>query len=82
MFGEEVERKLRDRIGWTTAAVASSIAWPKKDVRIIYGDDFILRGPRTAHTMLSPGYGAGMLRVADELDALGLELLRHGNRPS
>ena len=45
VFGEEVDRKLRSRLGWISAAVASSIPWPEKDVWVQYaGDDFILRG--------------------------------------
>lgn len=45
VFGDAVDQKLRSRVGWVTAAVASSIPWPKKDVWIKYsGDDFILRG--------------------------------------
>lgn len=45
VFGEAVDRKLRSRIGWVSAAVASSIPWPMKDVWVQYAaDDFILRG--------------------------------------
>lgn len=44
-FGDEVDRKLRSRIGWLTAGVASSIPWPLQDVCVEYsGNEFILRG--------------------------------------
>jgi len=45
IFGEEVERRLSDRLGWLTAGVASSIPWPSSDVCIEYaGDEYFLRG--------------------------------------
>jgi hypothetical protein len=45
IFGAEMERRLRSRIGWLTAGVASSIAWPPADVCVIYaGDEYFLRG--------------------------------------
>jgi hypothetical protein len=45
IFGEEVERKLRSRIGWLTAGVASSVPWPSFDVCVQYaGDEYFLRG--------------------------------------
>lgn len=54
-FGEEVEHKLRSRMGWLSAAVASSIPWPKKDVWIHYaGDDFILRGTENGQQPTAP----------------------------
>jgi hypothetical protein len=44
-FGEAVERKLRSRMGWLTAGVASSVPWPKDDVWVRYdGEDYIIRG--------------------------------------
>lgn len=70
VFGEEVECKLRSRMGWLSAAVVSSIPWPKKDVWIKYaGDDFILRGTEngqqsTAPAITVPGTSQ---RVEDEL---------------
>ncbi|HGM5918648.1 TPA: methylamine utilization protein MauJ [Stenotrophomonas maltophilia] len=55
VFGEEVERKLRSRMGWLSAAVASSIPWPKKDVWIRYAeDDFILRGTENGQQPSAP----------------------------
>lgn len=55
VFGEEVERKLRSRMGWISAAVASSIPWPKKDVWVKYaGDDFILRGIENGQQPTAP----------------------------
>ncbi|WP_176746389.1 MULTISPECIES: methylamine utilization protein MauJ [Stenotrophomonas] len=55
VFGEEVKRKLRSRIGWLSAAVASSIPWPKKDVWIRYAeDDFILRGTENGQQPTAP----------------------------
>lgn len=59
VFGEEVERKLRSRKGWLSAAVASSIPWPKKDVWIQYaGDDFILRGTENGQQPAAPAITA------------------------
>lgn len=44
-FGEAVEKKLRSRMGWLTAGVASSVPWPKDDVWVRYdGEDYIIRG--------------------------------------
>ena len=44
-FGEAVEKKVRSRIGWLTAGVASSVPWPKDDVWVRYdGEDYIIRG--------------------------------------
>lgn len=45
IFGEEVELRLRNRLGWLTAGVASSIPWPSSDVCIEYsGEEYFLRG--------------------------------------
>lgn len=45
VFGDRVGQQLRSRAGWLSAAIASSIPWPKKDVWIQYdGDHFFLRG--------------------------------------
>lgn len=50
-----MQSKLRSRVGWLTAAVASSIAWPRKDVWIQYeGDDFILRGTENGEQASAP----------------------------
>ena len=55
VFGEAVDIKLRSRIGWVSAAVASSIPWPKKDVWVQYaGDDFILRGTENGQQPTAP----------------------------
>jgi hypothetical protein len=55
VFGEAVQKKLRSRTGWFSAAVASSIPWPKKDVWIQYaGDDFILRGTENGQQPSAP----------------------------
>lgn len=55
VFGDEVARKLRSRVGWFSAAVASSIPWPSKDVWIHYaGDDFILRGTNDGEQPKAP----------------------------
>lgn len=55
VFGDEVQRKLRSRVGWLSAAVASSIPWPTKDVWIQYaGDDFILRGTESGPQQTAP----------------------------
>lgn len=45
VFGEEVQRRLRSRVGWLTAGVASSIPWPSNDVCIVYaGEEYFLLG--------------------------------------
>lgn len=55
-FGEEVDRKLRSRIGWLTAGVASSITWPSHDVCIEYaGDEYFLRGSERDGKPSPPG---------------------------
>lgn len=55
IFGDDVQAKLRSQVGWLTAAVASSIPWPKKDVWIQYGgDDFILRGTQNGEQASAP----------------------------
>lgn len=55
-FGDVVERKLRSRIGWLTAGVASSIPWPEGDVWVVYdGDDYILRGSKRNGEPSPPG---------------------------
>lgn len=55
VFGDAVERKFQSQMGWLSAAVASSIPWPKKDVWIQYaGDDFILRGTENGQKPTAP----------------------------
>ncbi|MBH1461380.1 hypothetical protein N7676_13960 [Stenotrophomonas sp. GD03993] len=55
-FGQEVETKLRSRMNWLTAGVASSIAWPQEDVWVVYGgNDYILRGLERSGEASPPG---------------------------
>ncbi|MDH5833947.1 methylamine utilization protein MauJ [Luteimonas kalidii] len=55
VFGEAAVRKLRSRVGWVSAAVASSVPWPQKDVWVQYaGDDFILRGTENGPQPTAP----------------------------
>jgi hypothetical protein len=59
IFGDAVDQFLRSRAGWVSAAVASSIPWPKKDVWITYsGDDFVLRGTEYAGQARAPAITA------------------------
>lgn len=54
--GDAVDRKLRSRLGWLTAGVASSIPWPPSDVCVTYdGDDYILRGSKRNEQPSPPG---------------------------
>lgn len=64
IFGDEVNRKLRGRVGWLTAGVAASIAWPSFDVCVRYGgDEYFLRGRERDGKPSPPGitiaYDAG-----------------------
>lgn len=44
-FGQLAEEQLRARLGWVTAAVATSLAWPTEDLWIKYNEqDIFLRG--------------------------------------
>lgn len=44
-YKKDAEERLRSRLGWLTAGVASSIAWPPDDVLVVYdGTEFYLRG--------------------------------------
>ncbi|MEX0165084.1 hypothetical protein MRBLPD1_003596 [Pseudomonas brassicacearum] len=55
-FGDEVMRKLTSRMGWLTAGVASSIAWPSLDVCVQYaGDEYFLRGTSQGERPSPPG---------------------------
>ncbi|WP_126259033.1 methylamine utilization protein MauJ [Bradyrhizobium sp. LVM 105] len=55
-FGEAVDRKLRGRVGWLTAGVASSIPWPSLDVCVKYaGDEYFLRGSERSGKPSPPG---------------------------
>jgi hypothetical protein len=45
LFGDDVQEIYRNTRGWLTAAVHTSIAWPKNDVMVHYdGDDYFIRG--------------------------------------
>ena len=45
LFGDRVIEKLKARRGWLNVGVASSIAWPSKDVWVLYdGHEYVLRG--------------------------------------
>ncbi|UDN22254.1 methylamine utilization protein MauJ [Aeromonas veronii] len=67
-FGEEVDRKLKGRLGWLTAGVASSITWPSHDVCIEYaGDEYFLRGSERDGKPSPPGITIACARSgADE----------------
>lgn len=46
-FGADAWAKVKDRVGWLTVGVASSIAWPQDDVLITYdGFEYALLGVR------------------------------------
>lgn len=46
-FGEAAQAKLKSKLGWLTAGVASSIAWPQEDVWVLYDcDEYVLRGTK------------------------------------
>lgn len=62
-FGEEVDRKLRGRLGWLTAGVASSITWPSHDVCVEYaGDEYFLRGSERDGKPSPPGITIACVR--------------------
>lgn len=47
LYGEAAEAKLKSRLGWMTAGVASSIPWPQEDVWVLYdGHEYVLRGTK------------------------------------
>lgn len=47
LFGDAAQAKLKSRLGWLTAGVASSIAWPQEDVWVLYdGHEYVLRGSK------------------------------------
>ena len=67
IFGDEVERRLRRPVGWLTAGVDSSIAWPSPDVCVIYsGDEYFLRGTERAGKPSPPGISIHC--VANQVD--------------
>jgi hypothetical protein len=44
-FGEDVEQRYREHIGWLSCAVHHSIPWPEKDVLVVYdNEEYFLRG--------------------------------------
>lgn len=68
IFGDAVEQKLRGHEEWFTGAVATSIAWPAKDVWIQYaGDDIILRGTENGERRRTPSIAIpGVMQRRDE----------------
>lgn len=47
LFGADALAKVEGRVGWLTAGVASSIAWPEDDVFVEYdGVEYLLHGAR------------------------------------
>lgn len=56
MFGTEATAKTQGRVGWLTAGVVSSIAWPQEDVWLQYdGQEYLLRGAKQEGEMnISP----------------------------
>jgi hypothetical protein len=47
LFGDDALAKVTRRVGWLTAGVASSIAWPQDDVWVEYdGNEYLLHGAR------------------------------------
>ena len=50
-FGDRVTDLYKQHLGWVTAEVATSIAWPLEDVLVHYdGDDYFLRGTGKDHS--------------------------------
>ncbi|WP_293762346.1 methylamine utilization protein MauJ [uncultured Aquitalea sp.] len=44
-FKDKAQEFIGNRLGWFTAGVSSSIAWPQEDVLVVYdGTEFLLRG--------------------------------------
>lgn len=55
LFGEAAQAKLRSKIGWLTAGVASSIAWPQEDVWVLYdGHEYVLEGVKSGDPKPAP----------------------------
>lgn len=55
LFGEAAQEKLKSRQGWLTVGVASSIAWPREDVWVLYDEhEYILRGAQSGKERCSP----------------------------
>lgn len=67
IFGEAVEQLLRSRRSWFSAAVASSVAWPKKNVWINYaGDDFVLLGTEDGEQPSAPSISIALAPLSPE----------------
>lgn len=55
LFGEAAQEKLKARLGWLTAGVASSIPWPQEDVWVLYdGREYVLRGTKGGDDKRTP----------------------------
>jgi hypothetical protein len=55
LFGDAAQEKLRSRLGWVTAGVASSIPWPQEDVWVLYDNhEYVLRGTKGGEDKRSP----------------------------
>ena len=68
LFGEAAQAKLKSRLGWLTAGVASSIAWPQEDVWVLYDShEYLLRGTKGGEDKRSPCISTPCAR--DEIDA-------------
>lgn len=51
VFGEAVQEQLKGHLGWATAEVSTSIAWPLEDTLVRYdGEDYFLRGTGDDHS--------------------------------
>lgn len=56
LFGEAAQAKLKSKLGWLTAGVVSSIAWPQEDVWVLYdGNEYVLRGTKGGNDTTPPG---------------------------
>jgi hypothetical protein len=54
-YGEAAQEKLNSRLGWLTAGVASSIAWPQEDVWVQYDSyEYVLRGNKSGDDKCTP----------------------------
>lgn len=55
LFGEAVQAKLKSKLGWLTAGVSSSIAWPQEDVWVLYDShEYVLRGTERGENKCPP----------------------------
>jgi hypothetical protein len=68
LFGEAAQAKLKSTLGWLTAGVASSIAWPQEDVWVLYDShEYVLRGTKGGEDKRPPCISTPCAR--DEMDA-------------